>query len=633
MLEAIRKRSQGWLAKLILVLITIPFAMWGVESYLQSGGDGDAVATVNGSKITQREFTQALKDQQERLRSALGRDYDPSLLDSPEMRRSILDGLINQRLLMSEAARSGMLVSDAQLAAVIAAEPSFQQDGKFSQERYERLLKQQGLSPVGFEARVRQDIMMQQLRDSFAESAFVPRTVLENAARIAEQKREISQVSLAADQYLAQAKVDAAAIKTYYDNHQADFSVPEQVRLEYVVLSPDSVAGQVPVSDEDVKKYYEEHAARYLDLGERQASHILIALAPTASEAERAAAAARAKRIYEQVKQNPAGFAEVARKESQDPGSAPQGGDLGFFPPGGMVKPFSDAVFQMKVGDIVGPVQSEFGYHIIKLSAVKPGKTVSFEQAKAEIAEELKKEKAQARFAEAAETLSNLAYEQSDSLKPAAEALKLAIQSSAWVSKKGGEVPLLGNEKLLQAVFAEDAVKNRRNTEAIEVAPSTLVAARVIEYKPSSVKPLDVVSAEIGEKLRREQATAAAVQDGKARLVKLQQGEAPSLDWSAPQLVGRTDTQGLSGTTLSATFKADVRKLPAYVGVENPQGGYTLVRVSRVVEGTVDAAKTVGYAQNLQRLLAEESVSAYLAYLKQKADIKVVRENVEKKDR
>jgi peptidyl-prolyl cis-trans isomerase D len=633
MLEAIRERSQGWLAKLILALITIPFALWGVESYIQSAGDGDAVATVNGSKITQREFTQALKDQQERLRSALGRNYDPSMVDSPEVRRSILDGLINQRLLVAEAMRSGLLVNDAQLAAVIAAELSFQQDGKFSKERYERLLKQQGLTSLSFEARVRQDMLLQELRDSFSDSAFVPRTVLESAARIAEQKREISQVSLSAGQYLAQVKVDAAAIKTYYDNHQTDFSIPEQVRLEYLVLSPDGVAGQVPVSDEDAKKYYDEHAARYQDLGERQASHILIALAPTASEAERAAAKARAEKIYQQVKQNPAGFAEVARKESQDPGSAAQGGDLGFFPPGGMVKPFSDAVFQMKVGDVAGPVQSEFGYHIIKLTAVKPGKTVSFEQAKAEISQELKKEKAQARLAEAAENLSNLVYEQADSLKPAAEALKLAIQTSPWISRKAGAVPLLGNEKLLQAVFAEDALKNRRNTEAIEVAPGTLVAARVIEYKPSSLKSLDAVAAEIGEKLKREQAAAAAVQDGKARLAKLQQGDAPGLDWSAPQLAGRTDAQGLSGTILSAVFKADVHKLPAYVGVENPQGGYTLVRVSRVVEGAADAVKMAGYAQNLQRLVAEESVSAYLAYLKQKADIKVVRENVEKKDR
>lgn len=632
LLEAIRERSQGWLAKLILVLITVPFALWGVESYIRYGGDADVVASVDGYKISQQEFTRALKEQQEKLRRALGRNYDPALLDTPAVRRSILDGLINERVLLAEAMRSGLQISDARLAAMIAAEPAFQQDGKFSQERYERLLKQQNLTPVGFEARVRQDLMLQELRDGYARSAFVPRTLVENAARIGEQKREVSQVTLSPDQYVAQVKVDPAAIQAYYDKHHGDFSTPDQVRVEYVTLSPDSVLGQATVSDAEVKKYYDEHAARYQDPGERQASHILIAVAPNAPAAERAAAKAKAEKLYQELRKNPASFADVARKESQDPGSAAQGGDLGFFAPGGMVKPFSDAVFQMKVGEIVGPVETEFGYHIIKLTAVKPRRTIGLDEAKDEIAQELRKEKAAAKFAELAETFSNLVYEQSDSLKPAADALKLTIQSSPWISKKGHEVPLLSNEKLLQAVFAEDAIKNRRNTEAIEVAPSTLVSARVVEYKPSSTKPLDAVAAEIGEKLKRDQAAVLAMQDGKARLAKLQQGEALDLGWSAPQVVGRKDAQGLSSAVLSGVFKADVRKLPAYVGVENPQGGFSLVRISRVVEATPNAEKGAEYAQNLQQLFAEESVNAYLAYLKRKADIKVMSANLEKKD-
>ena len=632
LLEAIRERSQGWLAKLILVLITVPFALWGVESYIRYGGDADVVASVDGYKISQQEFTRALKEQQERLRRALGRNYDPSLVDGPEVRRSILDGLISERLLLADALRSGIRVSDARLAAMIAEEPAFQQNGKFSQERYERLLKQQNLTPVGFEARVRQDVMLQQLRDGYVKSAFVPRTLVANAARLGEQKREVSQVMLSADQYMSQVKVEPAAIQAYYDNHRSDFSIPEQVRVEYVTLSPDSVLGQAAVSDAEVKKYYDEHAARYQDPGERQASHILIAVTPNAPAGERAAAKAKAEKLYQELQKNPGTFADVARKESQDPGSAQQGGDLGFFAPGGMVKPFSDAVFHMKVGEIVGPVESEFGYHIIKLSAIKPGKTVTLDQAKGDITQELQKEKAATKFAEVAETFSNLVYEQSDSLKPAADALKLTIQSSPWISKKGHEVPLLSNEKLLQAVFAEDAIKNRRNTEAIEVAPSTLVSARVVEYKPSSTRPLDAVAAEIGEKLKRDQAAVLAMQDGKARLAKLQQGETLGLDWSAPQLVGRKDAQGLSAAVLSGVFKADVRKLPAYVGVENPQGGFSLVRVSRVVEAPGDPEKGAEYAQNLQQLFAEESVSAYLAYLRQKADIKVMSANLEKKD-
>jgi peptidyl-prolyl cis-trans isomerase D len=632
LLEAIRERSQGWLAKLILVLITVPFALWGVESYIRGGGDADVVASVDGYKISQQDFTRALKEQQEKLRRALGRNYDPSLLDTPEMRRSILDGLIGERLFLAEAVRSGIQVNDARLAAMIAEEPAFQQDGKFSQERYERLLKQQNLTPVGFEARLRQDLMLQELRDGYAKSAFVPRTLVENAARIGEQKREVSQVALSPDQYMSQVKVEPAAIQAYYENHRGDFSIPEQVRVEYVTLSPDSVLGQEAVSDAEVKKYYDEHAARYQDPGERQAGHILIAVTPNAPEAERAAARAKAEKLYQELQKNPAAFADMARKESQDPGSAQQGGDLGFFAPGGMVKPFSDAVFHMKVGEIVGPVETEFGYHIIKLTAVKPGKTTSLDAAKDEITQELRKERAATKFAELAETFSNLVYEQSDSLKPAADAVKLTIQSSPWISKQGHEVPLLSNDKLLQAIFAEDAIKNRRNTEAIEVAPSTLVSARVVDYKPSSTKPLDAVAGEIGEKLKREQAAVLAMQDGKARLAKLQQGEALNLAWSAPQLVGRKDAQGVSSAVLSGIYKADVRKLPAFVGVENPQGGFSLVRISRVEEAKPNPEKGAEYAQNLQQLFAQESVSAYLAYLKQKASIKVMSANLEKKD-
>jgi peptidyl-prolyl cis-trans isomerase D len=634
MLETIRGLSQGWLAKLILALITVPFALWGIESYFRSDADADIVAKVSGQSISQQEFNQSIREQSERLRNALGRNYDPALMDKPDMRQGILDNLINQRLLFNEAVRARLVVPDAQLAEVISAETAFQLGGKFSQEHYEKLLRAQNLTPVAFEGRLRRDLLVQQLRNAYLESAIVPQSAIEGFIKINEEQREVSQVTLSPDQYLGNIQVDAAALKSYYDGHQKEFTVPEQIRLNYVVLSMDNLMAQVQVSDEEVKKQYEEQAARYQDQGERQASHILLTLPPNANASAKEAAKRKAEQILEQVKKNPASFAEVAKKESQDTGSAPKGGDLGMFARGAMVKQFEDAAFQMKVGEIRGPVESEFGFHIIKLTGSKPGKTITLAEVKPSIVNDIKQQKAGSKFAEAAESFSNMVYEQSDSLKPVSDALKLTMQTSDWLSHNGGPTVPLNNPKLLQAVFADDVLKNARNTEAIEVAPNTLVAARIVEHKPASVKPFEQVGAEITARLQREQASAKAVSEAKDKLAKLQQGTNVDLSWGKAQMVSRQQAQNLNGPALALVFKANFAKLPAYVGLENAQGGYTLYKISKVTApAQVDPAKRNEYANNMRQLVAEESFSAYLAYLRRTSDVTVKRENLEKKDR
>lgn len=634
MLETIRGLSQGWLAKLILALITVPFALWGIESYFRSDADADIVAKVSGQSISQQEFNQSIREQSERLRNALGRNFDPALMDKPDMRQGILDNLINQRLLFNEAVRARLVVPDAQLAEVISAETAFQLGGKFSQEHYEKLLRAQNLTPVAFEGRLRRDLLVQQLRNAYLESAIVPQSAIEGFIKINEEQREVSQVTLSPDQYLGNIQVDAAALKSYYDGHQKEFTVPEQIRLNYVVLSMDNLMAQVQVSDEEVKKQYEEQAARYQDQGERQASHILLTLPPNANASAKEAAKRKAEQILEQVKKNPASFAEVAKKESQDTGSAPKGGDLGMFARGAMVKQFEDAAFQMKVGEIRGPVESEFGFHIIKLTGSKPGKTITLAEVKPSIVNDIKQQKAGSKFAEAAESFSNMVYEQSDSLKPVSDALKLTMQTSDWLSHNGGPTVPLNNPKLLQAVFADDVLKNARNTEAIEVAPNTLVAARIVEHKPASVKPFEQVGAEITARLQREQASAKAVSEAKDKLAKLQQGTNVDLSWGKAQMVSRQQAQNLNGPALALVFKANFAKLPAYVGLENAQGGYTLYKISKVTApAQVDPAKRNEYANNMRQLVAEESFSAYLAYLRRTSDVTVKRENLEKKDR
>jgi peptidyl-prolyl cis-trans isomerase D len=620
MLEIIRERAQGVIAKIILGLITIPFALWGVDSYIRGGDKVDIVAEVNGQNITRQEFSRTLKEQQERMRGAMGERFDPAMLDRPEVRQSVLDGLVQQRLLAMEANRVGFNLPDTLLASIIAEIPEFQQDGKFSQARYESMVRAQDMTPAIFENRLRQNLVIQQLFEGLSHGVAVPRASEELVVRLAEQQREISQAMLTPEQYMIQLKVDPADIKAYYDKHREEFLVPEQARLDYVVLSVDELQQQMVVGDEEVKKYYDEHGAQYGEPEQRRASHILIA--------ERT----QAEQILKEIKQNPAKFEDLAKQYSKDPGSAAKGGDLGFFARGAMVKPFEDAAFGMKGGEISGLVQSDFGFHIIKLTAIRPGGARSFDEVRGEIAQELKKQKAVKKFAELAETFSNMVYEQPDSLNPVADALKLKIQSSPWISKKGADMALLNHPKLLQAVFSEDALKLKRNTEAVEVAPNTLVAARVAEYKAASYKPFEELSTELAKRLLREQGNAMAVKRGRDALASLQKGGAVAeLKWGATILINRENASSMGKDALNQIFRADAGKLPAYTGIENPKGGYLLVKVSKVVEpGAIDPAKRKSYANQLRQALAQEYSSAYLASLKQKADISIKKEKLEK---
>lgn len=635
MLDVIRDRAQSWVAKVILVLITIPFALWGVDSYLRGGADGAVVAEVDSQKISQQEFNQVLREQQDRMRSVMKDAFDPAMLDKPEIRRSILDNLVEQRLLTGGAAKAGMVVSDEMLAGFIGAIPDFQENGKFSQSRYESLLRNQGMTPVAFESRLRQGLVTEQFIDGLTNSTLVSRSALDTYIRLSEQQREMLQAMIVPAQFFPQIKVGNDQIKAYYEKHKETFRVPEQARLDYVVLAVDDMAQQAVVSDEEVGKYYEEHAQQFQEAEQRQASHILITAAASASEKEKSAARVKAEQLFKDASNSPERFAELAAKHSQDPGSAAAGGDLGMFARGAMVKPFEDAVFGMKMGEIVGPVQSDFGFHIIKLTGVKPGKVRSLAESREEIALELKKQKAGKRFAEVAETFSNLVYEQPDSLKPVADALGLKIQTSPWMGKNGGEVALLNNGKLLQAVFADESVKLKRNSEAVEVRPSTLVAARVAEFRPASYKALDELSVELGARVQRDMANEMAAKRGGEVLEQLRQGNnVAELKWGAPIVVTRQAAASLGEAVVSEIFSADVAKLPFFSGAPDPKGGFLLIRVNRVIEpGTLDDAKRKGYADRLRDLLSQEYFAAYVASLRQGADIKVKGDLLEKTER
>jgi peptidyl-prolyl cis-trans isomerase D len=612
------------LVQVILLLIILPFALWGISSYRQMSGGG-ALATVDGEKITQQEFDNAVRQQQDQMRQMMHGAFDPAMFDRPEIKQSILDSLVSQKLLVVGARSAGLTLSDEQLAQVIQGYEAFQKNGKFDRQQYEDVLRRQNMSPAQFESRVKQDLAMRLLADTYIQNGYASNTAADNLIRLNEQQRVVSVAQIAPDAFLRQAKVEDAEIKSYYEREPQEFRTPEQARVEYIMFSAGSLMSQVTVSDEEIKDYYVKHQAEFGEPEQRHAAHILIAVPAQASDAIKQAAHAKAEQVLAQVEKEPAKFAELAKQYSNDPGSASQGGDLGFFGRGMMVKPFEDAAFSLKPGEVSGVVQSDFGYHIIKLLEVKAAKTPSLNQVKSDIAQKLKLQKAGDKFAELADKFNNTVYEQSDSLKPAAGLVKIPVQQSGWLGK-GQPGALPWTDKALQAVFSDDVLNKKRNSAAVEIAPDTLLAVRLLEHKPAGMRSLAEVSDAIRQKLLRQRANELAVKQGQSMLAQLQRGEKAAVTWKPAQSITRAQRTGLDAELARGVLQADVHKLPVYVGAENAQGGYALARIDAVKEaGAIDDAMRSRYLQQLRQLTGDELLQDYLADAKKQASISMTK--------
>lgn len=619
MFDAVRNNKR--IVQGFLVLITLPFAFWGVDSYVHNTGAGNDVAKVGNVKITQQQYQDAWRDQQQRLRQMMGASFDPAMMDSPEAKQAVLNSLIDRSILLQEAAKNRLSASDNMLRDIISKIPALQENGQFSMDRYEAALKAQGLTQAGFEAQMRQDITLQQLASAISDTGMVSSSVVDALLRIQSEERLVSELRIPAAQFADKVKPTDEDLKKYYDQHKAAFKVPEELRAEYVQLSLDTLLPQITIKPEDVKSWYDSHKDRFQQPEERRASHILIMVDAKASPADKAKAKAKAEAVLKEVQQNPGKFADIAKRDSQDPGSAAKGGDLGFFAKGAMVKPFDDAVFKLKDGQLSGLVQSDFGYHIIKLTGIKSGKVASLDEVKGQIETELKKQEASRKFAEMAEAFSNTVYEQADSLKPAADKFKLTVQQSGWLTRQANPANgVLGNAKLLGALFGDDAVKNKRNTDAVEVAPNTLVAARVVEYKPASMKTFESVKAQLLQVVKAQQMADLAKKAGEAQLAALQKGEgAKSGTWTPARAISRLNgSQMVPPPALQAIFKAKVAKLPAYAGATFPNGvGYVIYRIEKVSQPEkLDETKRQQLHQEYTNLSSQEDFGAYLSALR-----------------
>jgi peptidyl-prolyl cis-trans isomerase D len=614
MFDFIQKHRR--IAQVVLALIAITFATWGIESYTRFGGNQDAVASVNGSEISEREFAEQLRQQQETIRRMFRGQIDPAALDTPEARRAVLDQMIAQRVVFSEAGKRHLFISRQAVIDAITRAPEFQENGKFSPALYSEYLQQRGVSDAQNVAQLQTELPMSRLARAVVNTAIAPKAVATRIAAIQAQKREVEQARIPAQQFLAQVKIDDARVKEHYQAHKDQYRTPERVRAQYVMLSAQALAKQEPVSEAEIQAAYDARAGQYKVEEQRRASHILVK------------DKAHAEKLAAEVRKNPGRFAELAKKESQDPGSAEKGGDLGWFGHGMMVKPFEDAAFAMKQGE-VRVVQSEFGFHVLRVTGVQSAKSRPLAEVRKEIADQLAQQKGAKKFSEAAEGFSNMVYEQPDSLAPVAERYKLPVQTTAWIEKgHRQELGALDNPKLLAALFSPDALENKRNTDAVEVAPNTLVAARVVEHQPAKQRELAEVKDEIAAQLRQTEALALARKDGEAKLAELRKGGNP-VSWSAPREVSRREAGGLPAEALRRVVAADVSKLPAYVGLP-ANDGYTLIRISKVIEVPPSAEDKEIVGQTAQMLGAAD-YEAYVASLKGRADISINSANLERK--
>jgi len=592
MFDYVRKHTKIMMGLLFLLIIP-SFVLFGIDGYNRFREQGQTVARVGGHDINQGEWDAAHKMEVERLRASMP-TLDAKLLDSPQARYATLERLVRERVLAQAAESSHLVTSDLRLARALQETPAIaalrRADGTLDMERYRQLVGSQGMTPEMFEARLRNDLSLRQVEAGVLQTGFAAPAMADLALNAFYERREIQLARFNTADFAAKANPTDADLEAFYQANQALFQAPEQANIEYLVLDLDAVMKSISLNEQDLKSYYEQNVARLSGIEERRASHILIAAAKDGSDAERQKAKTRAEELLAQVRQAPERFADVARKHSQDTGSASQGGDLDFFARGAMVKPFEDAAFALKKGEISGVVESDFGYHIIKLTDIKAPKQKSFAELRASLEADLKNQQARTKYAEAAEAFANGVYEQSDSLKPVADKLKLEVQSASKVLRQPapGAKGVLANAKFLEAVFSTETVSNKRNSEAVEVGPSQLAAARITQYTPARTLPLAEVRAAVRERVVNARAAELARQEGEKQLAAWKASPAQT-QLQGAQVVSRDQSQSLPAALLDAVLRADVSSQPVFVGVDLGARGYAIVRVNKRIERPVAA--------------------------------------------
>jgi peptidyl-prolyl cis-trans isomerase D len=614
----------------ILFLLIIPsFVLFGLEGYSRFNDKGAVVAKVNGNKINQTEWDAAHKREVDRIRASMP-NMDAKMFDTAQAKYATLERLVRDQVISAAAQKLQLVASDTRLARELQQSPVIAAlrtaDGKLDMERYKQLAASQGMTPEMFEMQVRADLSNRQVIQGIQASAYATSAQTQTAMNAFMQRREVQILNFPATEYLGKITVSDADLQAYYDKNKDKYQSLESADIEYIVLDIESLRQSITLNEQDLKSYYDQNLQRLSSKEERRASHILITASKDAPEAEKKTARAKAEELLQLVKAKPASFADVARKNSQDPGSAVKGGDLDFFGRGAMVKAFEDAAFSMKKSDISELVESEFGYHIIQLTDIKAAKAQSFESLRPSLEADLKKQQAQRKYAELAETFSNTVYEQSDSLKPVADKLKLNIQKASQVARQATQPRgVLSHPGLLQAVFSEASLQKQRNTEAIEVAPNTLVSARVVKHQPAATLPLAEVKEFVRRALTQEKAAEMAKAQGEQRLSALK-ASAGADNLPNAIVISREKPQRQLPKVVDAILRADPNKLPSVSGVDLGVQGFAVVRVTKVLPPEDENKELMLQAQQqFTQLWGTAETQAYITHLKtlMKAEILV----------
>jgi peptidyl-prolyl cis-trans isomerase D len=618
-------RSNTRLLQFLLLLLIVPsFVFFGVQGYSTfTEGRQATVAKVDGRAITQSEWDLAHQRQAERMRRQMP-GLDAKFFDQPQMKRETLDALVRERVLFAAVNDRHLSVSDERLKRMFASDPQFAPLRNPDNTINKALLEAQGMNSELFVQQLRQELSLQQVTQPLAESALAANTVAKQGLEALLQKRDVQLQRFDTKDYVAKVNPSDADIEAYYKSHEAEFRAPEQATIEYVVLDLDTVKKGITVSEDDLRKYYAENANRYTNAEERRASHILVTADKDAPAADKQKAKAKTEALLEEVRKKPTAFADLAKKNSQDTTNAENGGDLGFNARGGLAsKAVEDAIFAMKPNEISNVVESEFGYHIIRLDAVRGGEKKPFEAVRPSIEDEVKKQLAQKEYSAAAEQFTNTVFEQPDSLQPVIDKLKLRKQTATVLRAPAPAASgALASAKLLEAVFGNDALKNKRNTDAVEVAPNQMASARVVQHMPARTLPLADVKDQVRQRVVTQQAAALARKEGEAKLAQLKQ--APDAALPSSLSVSRSQ-QGLPRAVVDAVLRADASKLPVTLGVPMGDEGYTVVRIVKVEPPTLQGDELKQFQTAYARAWSAAETAAYYEALKRryKAEVKV----------
>ncbi|PVE05990.1 SurA N-terminal domain-containing protein [Limnohabitans sp. Rim28] len=628
MFDAIRNKSRILMG--VLVLLIIPsFVLFGVEGYNNRDARGVVVAQIGDVEITQQQWDAMHQQEVDKIRASMP-NLDPKMLGSDEARYASLERMVNDRMIAVASEKQLLVTSDQRLANYLQQDPSIARlrgpDGKLDMDRYRQLASSQGMTPEMLEAQVRRDLSGQQVLAALQTSAMSSQKQSDVALQAFFQRREVQMLGFSPANYVAKVKLNDADLEKFYQSHSDRFRSQETADVEYLVLDAAALAKNIQLPEQDVKTYYEQNVQRLSGQEQRRASHILINASKDAPAADKDKARAKAESLLVNLRKDPKAFADLARKNSDDTGSASNGGDLDFFAKGAMVKVFEDAAFALKKGEISAVVESEFGFHIIQLTDIKAPVTPGLESMRSQLEADLRQQQAKRQFAEFAETFSNSVYEQADTFTSVADKLRLPIQQAKGLTRApmAGQQGVLANPKLLEAVFSDESVSKRRNSAAIELGNNTLVSARVVNHRPAALQPYAEVKDQVRAEFLTEQAIALAKAEGEARLAEWQKNPTAAAMGSA-LTISRDQTQGQAQKFVDAVLRADPANLPALVGVDLGAMGYVLARVNKIVPRDEPSAQQKAQTrEQFARLLASAEAAAYMAHLRSQFKVKIL---------